>query len=129
MVFQQVHFVNVQIAAISLGEQAGLKHLFAVNQGAFNVQGAQHPVFGGPQGQVDYRDVDLGNLTLGVGIRRTAHLTVIARFNRVAAVLAACDGRHFWQQGGESAHSRRLPGSPVSHGQHAAEAGIDRRQH
>ncbi len=55
VVLEQVDLVDVEIAAVGAGQQAGLEGLFAAGEGALDVEGADDAVFGGTERQVDDR--------------------------------------------------------------------------
>ena len=49
MVFQQIDFIDVQIAPIGACQKSWFKRFHALRQGTFQIQGADHPVFSGAQ--------------------------------------------------------------------------------
>ena len=54
MILKQVDFVDVKVATVGTGEQAGFERLFAAGQGALDVERADHPIFGRTKRQVDH---------------------------------------------------------------------------
>ena len=52
VVVEQVHFVNVEQAAVGVGQHARLKMTLAFLDGLLDIQRADHAVFGGRDGQV-----------------------------------------------------------------------------
>ena len=66
MVLEQVGLVDVEEAAIGARQQAGLERLLAPGQRPLEVEGADDPVLGRAQRQVDHRHRHLG------GLHRTA---------------------------------------------------------
>ena len=56
MVFQQIDLVDVQKAPVGLRQQAGRKFLHALRQGFFQIERADHAVFGCAQRQIHHRD-------------------------------------------------------------------------
>ena len=52
VVFEKVDLIDIQESAIGFCQQAGLKGLFALGQGALQVQGTDHAILRRAQGQV-----------------------------------------------------------------------------
>ena len=126
VVFQQVDLVDVEKAAVRLGQQAGLKRLHALRQGALQIQRTDHAVFGGAQRQVDHghrNEVGLGRAARGP--QRGAFGAAASGLGRIAAVAAALHRFHLGQQRGQGAHRGRFAGAPVAQHQNAADAGVD----
>ncbi len=96
MVVEQVHFVDIEKAAIGAGEQARLEALLALGEGAFEIQRADHTVFGRAERQVDDRRRDLfGDL----GFLAVADAAQSCGRRRQAAIGTAADDFDFGQQG------------------------------
>ena len=53
VIAEQIHFIDIQHAAMGRRQQARLKVLFATFEGTFNIQRARHPVLSHPEGQLD----------------------------------------------------------------------------
>ncbi len=53
VVLEQVHLVDVEVAAVGAGEEAGFEGLFAPRERAFDVERADDAVLGHAEGQVD----------------------------------------------------------------------------
>ena len=119
VVLEQIDLVDVEIAAVGAGQQAGLKGFFAAGEGALDVEGADDAVLGGAEGEVDdggraLDDVAGGELGPGgdVGVGG-------------AVDRAAGDGADVGQEGGEGADGGGLAGAAVAEDEHAADAGVD----
>ncbi len=125
VVLEQVHFVDVEEAAMGPRQQAGLEGLLALRQRTLEIERADDAVFGRTQRHV--HDRDRRQTGPGVGRRATgpAFLAGLGRF-RVTAVAARSHDAHFRQQRGKRTHRRRLAGATIAKDQHAADAGIDR---
>ena len=124
MVFQQIHFVDVQKAAVGLGQEAGGELLDALRQGFFQVECADHAVFGGTQRQVDDRHRAFGGFGF-VGFQSGAVFAAAVLVFGRAAVRATqhdLDGR---QQVGQRPHGGGFAGAPVAQHQHATDRGVD----
>ena len=125
VVFQQVDLIDVEEAAVGLGQEAGLERFLAPRQGLLKVEGADDAVLGGAQRQVD----DGHRLRARGMLGTTAGGAGRAIGSRVAAVGAALhnfDGR---QQGRQPANNRGLAGTAVAKRQHAADPRINCGQH
>ena len=59
MIVQKINLVNVEDAAISGCENAGLQRFYSFFYGPFHVQRSYHPIFGCSQRQIDYRGLFL----------------------------------------------------------------------
>ena len=127
MVFQQIDFIDIQIAAVGPGQQAWLKGLDALGQSALQVQRADHAVFSGAQRQIDHRHAN--QLAGPCFLAGRGQAIGAAGGVGVATIAAAGDGAHLGQQGGQSAHGGGLAGAPVAKDQHAANRRIDSGQH
>ena len=55
VVFQQVHLVDVEEAAVGAGQQSGLERLLAARQRPLEVERADHPILRGAERQIDHR--------------------------------------------------------------------------
>ena len=55
MVVQQVHFIDIEDAAVGCGQQTRFEMLLAALDGALQVDGAEQPVLGGAERQVHHR--------------------------------------------------------------------------
>ena len=53
VVFEEVHFVDVEVTPVGAGQKAGLEGLDPLRDGAFDVEGSGDAVFGDAEGQVD----------------------------------------------------------------------------
>jgi len=126
VVFQQVDFVDVEKAAVRACQQAGLEGLHACAQRTFEVECADHAVFGGAERQVDHRHRHGMALERGLALARLAFRA--ARGKRGVAQVTATDHRaHGRQQGGQRTHGGGLAGAPVTEHQHTADARVDGR--
>jgi hypothetical protein len=83
VILQQVDLVDIEIAAIGPRQQARLERLFALGQGAFDIQRADDAVLGRAERQVDHRGRFLdhgigprpaqsGHVSLGCGVHGAA---------------------------------------------------------
>jgi hypothetical protein len=126
VVVEQVDLVDVEEAAVGLGEQAGLVLRATLRQCALEVQRAEDPVLGGADGQLDEADRTglggcVGGVRAAVGVRRRA-----PGCDREPVARDDVDGR---QHGGERAHDRRLGRALLAAHEDAADLGRDGRQH
>ena len=55
MIFQKINFVDIKNTPVGPGQESRLETPAAFVQGGFQVQSAQHPIFGGPQRQGNHR--------------------------------------------------------------------------
>ena len=123
VVLEQVHLVDIEQAAVGLGQQARLKRLFAPRQRAFDVQGPHDTVFGRAQGQVDHRSWAFADAARN-GIGPSGHILDPRRVDR-----AAFNRRNLGQQSRKGAHGGGFSGATVTKHQHAADAGVDGGQY
>jgi hypothetical protein len=126
VVVEQVDLVDVQKAPVRLGQQAGGERLHALRQGFFQIQRADHAVFGRAQRQVDHGHGLAFGWGFGFGVACLANRAGACGLGRVAAVGAAFDDRNRGQQVGQGAHGGGFAGAPVAQDQHATDRGVDR---
>ncbi len=123
---EQVDLIDVQDAAVGLGEQAGLEVALAGADGPLDVEAAQHPVLRGADGEIDHGDPPTNgveNLTArAAGGALVAGLGVVG----IAVVGAAAQHDDLGEEGGQGAHGRGLGRALAAAHQHAAEAGVHR---
>ena len=122
MVLEQVHFVDVEIAAIGLGQQSGFEGFLALGQGTLEVERADDPVFGCAQRQVDHGDGDVAHLVLR--LLAAGRALGIGRVG-IAVIGAAGGGAHLGEQGGQGTNGCRLAGAAIAEGQQASDQRID----
>ncbi len=123
VVFEQVHFVDVEKAAMGPCQQAGFEGLFALRQRTLQVEGADDAVFSGAE-----RHVDHGNGSqAGPGQRGcsagTAFLAELGRLG-IATIAAARHDPHLRQQCRKRTHRGGLAGAAVAEHQHPADTGV-----
>src|SRR5271157_4406265 len=94
MILEEVHFINVQEAAVRPREQTRIEGFFPVHQGAFEVECANHAVFGRAKREID--DGNRSKAALWGAVRLAADTFVAqrARCGWVAAVAAGDDDAH-----------------------------------
>ena len=122
VVVQQIDLVDVEQPAMRRGEQAGLIVRHTFGQRAFQVERADHAVFGGADRQLDqpYRPPMSRRAVV-----RAVRASGVGRC-RIAGKPAAVHDIDVRQQPGERAHHRRLRGSFLAAHQHTADGGRDR---
>lgn len=145
VIAEQVDLVDVEDPAVGAGEQAGLEHGVAVAQRPFEVEGADDPVDGRADRQLDelggtpldpgQRDVDGGRaardrgprlLQAAVGDeRRRLGARRAVGFLRGGSVRVADDHVDRRQQRFERADGGRLRGPALAADEHAADLGRD----
>ena len=129
MVVEQVHLIDVQQAAVGLGQQARLKRPHPLAQGLFNVDRAAKTIFGGPQRQVHHWHLARLDRQALAPIGAFTHLAALQiGIVRRAVVGVARHHVDLGQQIGQGPDRRALAGAPVAHDHHAADARIDHIQ-
>ena len=98
----------------------------AAEELAYEVQRADHAVFGRAQRQVDHGHGLAFGWGFGFGVTGLADRAGACGPGRVAAVGAAFDDRNRGQQVGQGAHGGGFAGAPVAQDQHATDRGVDR---
>ena len=120
VVVQQVDLVDVEHAAVGVGEQAGLVGAHALGQRALEVERADEPVLGRADRQLDEPGRVPGrSATAGCRARPGSQ----GRARGVAAEPASRDDVEVGQQRGQRAHGRRLRRALLAPHQHAADPG------
>ena len=101
VVFQQVDLVDVEKAAVRLGQQTRLEGLDALGERALQIERADHPVFRGTQRQIDHRHRNQMRLGRMAGqAQRGALRAGASGVGWVAAITATLHRFHLGQQGG-----------------------------
>jgi hypothetical protein len=124
VVVQQVDLVDVEHAAVGVGEQPGLVGAHALGQGALQVERADQPVLGGPDRQLHQSRRPVLRRP-GRGVRAVGAGRV--RIGGVAAEPAARDDGQRGQQRGQRPHRRRLGGALLPAHQHPADTRVHPR--
>ena len=110
---------------LARASRPGSKALTPCDQRAFEIERADHAVFGGAERQVDHRHRHAMALRACPGA--CGPRSPRSRWQRRVAVVAAADHRaHLRQQRGQRAHRGGLAGAAVTEHQHAADARVDR---
>ena len=97
MIFEQVHLIDIQKATVGASQQARFESLDALRQGALQIQGADHPIFGGSQRQINNRhwyEVAAQRPARPTAQTRAA-LAAAAVLGRITGIAAAHHGPHF----------------------------------
>ena len=100
VILQQVHLVDIKIAAIGPRQQPRLERLFATRQGPFNIQRPNHAVLSRPQRQVNHRGRALDHFAR-CHPRPVRHIFHTGRIHRTAF-----HRRDFRQQRRQGPHRR-----------------------
>ena len=123
VVVEQVDLVDVQDAAVSRGDEAGLEVLLAGLDGLLDVQGTHQAVFGCSHGKVDDADLASGRIAGPSGLLAPlAHVLGRAGW---AAVGTPRHHRNLGQQRSQRAHGGALGRALFPPHQHTADAGVD----
>ena len=128
VVVEQVDLVDVEHAAVRVGEQAGLVGLDALGERPLEVQRADEAVLGGPDRQLDQprgrRGVAAAAATRAARAAPSGHAgsggVAGSQENRQPG-----DDRDGRQQRGQRPHGRRLRGALLPAHQHPADAGVN----
>ena len=99
MVVEQVHLIDVQQAAVGLGQQARFKGPNPLAEGFFNVDRAAEAVFGGAQGQVHHRHLAAAFAEAFAALHPFAHLAALQVWIAGGAVVGiSCHHRDLGQE-------------------------------
>ncbi len=120
VVVQQVDLVDVEHAAVRLGQQPGLVGAHPLGQRPLQVERPDQPVLGGPDRQLD----EPGRPVVGRAGRVRPVRAGRVRVGRRAAEPAAGHHVQRGQQRGQRAHGRRLGGALLAAHQHPADPGV-----
>ena len=122
VVFKQIDLIDIEEAAMRLGQQARLKDALARNQRSFEIERSAQTVFGCSQRQINNRRLAADFLGSGPA---AADRAAFCRFSRFAIESAAAIDRNFRQQLREPANRRRLARSAVTENKHPTQSRLD----
>ena len=127
VIVEQVDLVDVQQAAIGVGQHARLEVAFALLDGLLDIQRADDAVLGGADGQVDEgrRAFVEGQIAIAGGKALLALRAPGGGLVWIAAEAAVVDHLHLRQEGGQGAGGGGLGRAALAADQNAADAGLD----
>ena len=129
MILQQVHFVDIQEAAMSAGQEAGLEGLFARRQRLLEVEGPNHAVFGRAQREIDDGHGRQHRFGVPTGLGAGATLVAARAVGlRVTPIATPRHHLHGGQEPSQRAHGRGLSGAAVAKDHDPTDRGIDGHQ-
>ena len=129
MILEEIDLVDVEVAAVGAGEEAGFVRFLTTGEGAFEVEGADDAVLGRAEWEIDDGDRDFGGPQfLAVSFPGEAVGAASSSRVGVAAVPASGDDGHRREERREGADGRRLGGASVTEDEDATEGGVHRGQ-
>lgn len=129
MIFEEIDLVDVEVAAMRAREESGLVGFFAAGEGAFEIECADDPIFGGAEREVNDRDrCFVCTKFFAGGFAGEAVVAFPAFGVRVASVAAARDHGHGREEGGEGADGGGLSGPAMSEDENPTYSRVDRGQ-
>ena len=119
--------VDVEDAAVRLGEQSGFEATLAVLDRGLGVDGADHAVLGGVDRELHDPDALPDDRRVAtIAVTRAAVVAPVRGRGRVAPVAAAGDDVDLREEAGQGPDGRRLRGAPLPADEDAADVRVDR---
>ncbi len=126
MIVQQVHFINVQDAAIGSRQNAGVKVALSLFNGFLNIKCPDDAIFRGAHRQIDDARLALGNWQYFTGRHAiTALVAVLIGTTWIAAKTAVGYDFDLRQQRSQRPRRRGFGCATLTTDQYAADAGIN----
>ena len=125
MVLEQVHLVDIEKPTVRARQQPGFEPFLPSGQGAFEIEGADHPILGGAQRQVDHGRAD--EFGLGPGAVRRLAMNWAAPGVSLWIAMIGTAHRRFdrRQKRSEGPHRRGLAGPAIPEHHHTADPLVD----
>jgi hypothetical protein len=129
MVFEEIDLVDIEVAAMRAGEEAGLVGFFTAREGAFQVECADDPIFGGAEREINDGDGSLMGSELFAGCFAGEAVVAFPAFGEwIASVAAARDDGHGREESGEGADGGGLGGAAMPEDENPTYRRVDRGQ-
>ena len=129
VVVEEVDLVDIQDVAVCLGQNAGLKTPRPFLERRLEVDGADHPVFGSVDRQLDHTHAPRRHGQRPARCPFPAVETPVLGVVGMAPEVAALDDLLVGQQARQRAHRSRLPGSLLTPNEHASDRRVDGVEH
>jgi hypothetical protein len=126
VIVEQVHLIHIKNTSIGIGQNSGLKTSFPLFYGLLYVQGANNPILGSSQGEVNNRRLLPGYGQLFTFFRSfAAVITQGSDVLWVAVETASLYHLNLWHDRGEAAYSSRFGRALLAANQYPSQKRID----